>query len=71
VEPPTVDAIVNCQLVAQGVVHIKTILETGGTILGHHDLEADHAWPADESSTWGYRVLEVLAEKYFGAIQQS
>lgn len=97
-QPPTSDAIAGCRTVEQGGVHIKTVLETGGSILGYRPLEADGIEPdlflshsfgpgcmlqrgfeivrpatAKEQaelptfSTWGYMVIQILAEKKFGS----
>jgi hypothetical protein len=38
---PTADAISRAAFLAQGIMHIKTILTTGGTILGNRSLELD------------------------------
>lgn len=53
----------------QGYAHIKAITETGGEIRG----EVKPSWglpevviPSDAIGTWGYNVVRVLAEKYYG-----
>ena len=52
-----------------GYAHIKAITETGGEIRG----EVRPSWglpevvtSSDAISTWGYNVVRVLAEKYYG-----
>jgi hypothetical protein len=45
-QPPTDQSIVGAGLIAQGFAHIKTILTTGGEVLGWRDLEADGIVPA-------------------------
>ena len=44
--PPTDQSIAGAQLNAQGFAHIKTILTTGGEVLGWRDLAADGIVPA-------------------------
>ena len=43
--PPTTDSIAGADLIAQGFAHIKTILTTGGAILGWRDLATDAIVP--------------------------
>ena len=54
---------------ASGYAHIKAITETGGEICG----EVMPSWgmpevvaPSVTIRTWGYNVVRVLAEKYYG-----
>jgi hypothetical protein len=93
--PPTTESIAGANLIAQGFAHIKTILTTGGAILGWRDLATDAivpdrwrshvaggtVWlyegarrlrPATDDDrdlpvmgTWGYSVLQLLAEQRF------
>jgi len=44
--PPTFDSISGAQIVIQGGAHLRTILATGGTILGNRPLELDDISPA-------------------------
>ena len=44
-QPPSTESIAGAVLIAQGFAHIKTILTTGGVILGWRDLEADGIVP--------------------------
>jgi hypothetical protein len=53
----------------RGFAHIKAIAENGGEILG----EFSPCWdfpseiePTDSISTWGYGVIRVYAQKYYG-----
>ena len=53
----------------RGFAHIKTITENGGDILG--EVAPSWGYPAeveltDSISTWGFGVVRVYAEKYFG-----
>jgi hypothetical protein len=91
--PPSDESIAGASLIEQGFAHIKTILTTGGEILGWRDLAADEIVPnrwrshvaggtvwvyegarrvrpvtdADRDlpvmSTWGYSVLQLLADQ--------
>jgi hypothetical protein len=94
--PPTAESIGGCGTIGQGAAHIKTILHTGGEILGCRSLELDGIEPdfflsqapgrscclqrgfqvlryatIDEQrelqtfGTWGYMVIQRLAEKHF------
>lgn len=96
-QPPTSESIAGCRTLEQGGVHIKAVLETGGSILGYRSLDADGIEPglflshssgpgrmlqrgfevlrpatAKEQaelptfSTWGYMVIQRLAERRFG-----
>ncbi|HSI64804.1 MAG TPA: Imm26 family immunity protein [Candidatus Saccharimonadia bacterium] len=95
-EPPTIESIAGRRTLEQGGAHIKTILATGGSILGHRPLTADgiepglflsqspgkgcmlqrgfeilHPATASEQTelrtlqTWGYMVIQRMAEKHF------
>ena len=94
---PTPDSIAGKQTIEQGAAYIRTIVHTGGTVLGYRALELDGIEPdffLSESpgpgcsiqrgfevlraaskheqreltvfSTWGYMVIQQLAEHYFG-----
>ena len=45
-EPPTAEALVGCGVLRQGSVHVKTIGENAGEVLGFRDLAADGIEPA-------------------------
>jgi hypothetical protein len=70
--PPTDQSIAGGQLDAQGFAHIKTILTTGGELLGWRDLAADRivpaAWRSHEAggTVWVYegarRIRPATAE---------
>jgi hypothetical protein len=55
--------------VEQGAVHVKTITEAGGRILGEVPV-ADSAVTViemtDDIRRWGYNVINILAEKRYG-----
>lgn len=72
-DPPTSDRIVGCIVLDYGVVHIKTVRETGGVLLGHRPLDADgglevllggHA--VNDCPVWGYKSIEGVAHDRFG-----
>jgi hypothetical protein len=96
-QPPSSETIAGCKTIDQGAVHVKTIYENQGQVLGHRPLEMDgiEPWvfrsqaarhgcylqrgyvylrPATMEelerypvfSTWGYRVIKILAEMQFG-----
>jgi hypothetical protein len=44
-EPPSADSIAGYRVIEQGLVHIKTIVENGGAILGYRSLEEDQIEP--------------------------
>lgn len=50
--PPSVDSLAGCATRAQGQIHLRSIWETGGEILGNRPLEAD-----------GIEVGEFLSEQ--------
>ena len=58
--PPTFEAIAGAQTVKQGGAHIRTILATGGSILGNRPLELDGITPALALSCAGGPHCEVL-----------
>lgn len=67
--PPTSREIEGLGLRERGYAHIKAITENGGDILG----EVTPSWgypevvePTDSISTWGFGVVRVYGEKYFG-----
>jgi hypothetical protein len=45
IDVPTADGLVGCRVIEQGLVHIKTIGENGGKILGFRDLALDGIEP--------------------------
>jgi hypothetical protein len=68
---PTPDDLANARILDTGAAHIKTITENGGHILGIAAIRGIFATPTpktDYINTWGYGVIHVLAEKYFGAV---
>lgn len=100
--PPTSESIAGRRTISQGAAHIKTIIHTGGAILGHRDLGLDGiepdlflsespgqgchlqrgfqilrgATPQEQRElhvfrTWGYSVIQILAEKNFGKDTQT
>jgi hypothetical protein len=67
-EPPTAEAIAGRGVLDQGHAHIKTILHTGGAILGFRDLDEDGLLAdPDPGSTYGFKFLERLAARHFGS----
>jgi hypothetical protein len=64
--PPAPADLANHGVLAQGSAHIKTIVHTGGQVLGCRPLRADNL-QADEDpeSTWGYVFIVALAERHF------
>jgi hypothetical protein len=44
-KPPTSESIANCRFIEQGEVHIKTIRENNGEIIGFRSLEEDNLEP--------------------------
>jgi len=65
-EPPTYESIANKTTIIQGGVHIKTIIKTGGTILGNRPIELDGIEPElfieypDNKAAYIYRGMEAL-----------
>jgi hypothetical protein len=62
--PPTDDAIAARPVLAAGILHVKSIAECGGVILGRRPLEADHIEPStygSEPHAWGYTFPRTLA----------
>ena len=66
-EPPSAAALAGARVVDQGHAHIRTILHTGGEVLGCRELldEGLRADP-DPESTWGFMFIQKLAEHHFG-----
>jgi hypothetical protein len=63
-EPPTAEALGGRRVLHQGHAHIKTILHTGGEVLGCRDLDEDGLLAdPDPESTWGFMFIERLAER--------
>jgi hypothetical protein len=63
--PPTSDTIAGARTLIQGVAHIKTILATGGAILGNRLLELDRIEPGlfveyADGLTYVFRGMEQL-----------
>jgi hypothetical protein len=44
--PPTSEHIASCSAIAQGQVHLRSVYETGGQVLGNRPLETDGIEPA-------------------------
>ena len=66
--PPTADAIAARPVLAAGILHVKSIAECGGEVLGRRPLEADAIEPstyASEPRTWGYTFPRALASARF------
>ena len=57
-QPPTDDAITGCGVIQQGHVHIKTIGENGGHILGFRDLCLDGIEPNLFRDAWGATCVQ-------------
>ena len=56
-------------VIEYGYAHLKTITENGGALIG--EVEPWWPWPPelanlDNTSTWGYRVISILAQNYYG-----
>jgi len=56
-------------IVKKGFAHIKSITETGSRIV--NEMEPEWSIPTemeecDDIRTWGYNVINILAEKHFG-----
>jgi Immunity protein 26 len=68
-KPPSSETIAGRRMVEHGSVHIKTIAENQGEVLGYRPLEDDGIKPGLFAcyTTWGYGVIKLLAEKRFGA----
>ena len=65
--PPTRVDLSGCRLLDHGFAHIKSILKTGGEILGTADLDFGDLPEAAETlslHTWGYGVPTVIAQEY-------
>ncbi len=66
--PPTADSIAGAQLLAQGAAHIRTVVETGGAVLGNRDLALDgitglrEATHKSGGSVWLYEGARRLRE---------
>ena len=68
-ENPTPTQIIGREVIAHGFAHLKTITENGRCLLG--EVEPWWPWPPELEnlhiiSTWGYGVISVLAQHYFG-----
>jgi hypothetical protein len=62
--PPSSEAIAGRGVLAEGLLHVKSIEECGGEILGWRSLQADgiDAGEHDDTvPTWGYTVPRALA----------
>jgi hypothetical protein len=65
---PTAKDVSRRNLIKKGAAHIKTILESGGELLGKYEVENLPPNPTeytDEIVTMGYNVLTKLIEKKF------
>jgi hypothetical protein len=63
--PPTAESIAGRGVLAAGLLHVKSVAECGGEMLGTRPLEADAIDPAEyipEPPTWGYAFPQALAE---------
>jgi hypothetical protein len=58
--PPTFDSIAGAQIAIEGGAHLRTILATGGTILGNRPLEMDGLAPALALDCAGGRHCHVV-----------
>jgi hypothetical protein len=64
--PPTGPALAGRAVLDQGSAHVKTIVHTGGQVLGWRDLDADGLVAVhDRDSAWGYMFITRLAERAF------
>ena len=66
--PPTPEEISSTKILEKGFAHIKTITESGAEITGA--IEPCWGYPEimeerDDIHTWGYNVINILAEKFF------
>ena len=67
-EMPTAEDLAGRPALDQGHAHIKTIVHTGGQILGCLELDEDAILAdPDPDSTWGFKFIERLAERRFTA----
>lgn len=60
----------DCDLLDVGFAHIKTIINSGGCILGAANLRLDDYVPRVDASaikTYGYGVPKLVIERHFGA----
>jgi hypothetical protein len=63
---PTAGSIDGTAVLQFGIAHVKTVRETGGSLLGNGRVP-DVADLDDPSVTvWGYRFIERLAHRHFG-----
>ncbi|MFT5420073.1 MAG: hypothetical protein ACI9D5_000814 [Candidatus Endobugula sp.] len=65
---PIPEEIQNLEILEVGAAHVKTILTTGGVVLGKakfRGLGNNPRVKTDEINTFGYSVLKVVAEKRF------
>lgn len=70
--PPTSDDLIGKAVVDQGAVHIKTITENGGEIIGCRELSLDDLKPEQFFlPTWGFAVIVLVAEDRFGGTPRS
>jgi hypothetical protein len=63
-QPPTEDNLAGRRVLSQGSAHVKTITETGASILGCRPLDLEDLHPEDEDTadTWGIEYIARLAE---------
>ena len=65
--PPTADALGGKKIFQYAFAHIKTIIESGGQIIGKANIMLDDLPETAEAlsiSSWGYSVPTLLAKKY-------
>lgn len=68
--PPTAEQLAGCAVYRHGFAHIRTILESGGSVLGKAEinfgsLPSECAGPCDSIKTWGYGVPAIHAASLF------
>ena len=64
--PPTASAIAGRKVIDQGNAHYKSILQTGGQVLGCRELDDDGlVAERHPGSTWGLVVIARRAERIF------
>ena len=66
--PPRIELLTDVGVLERGAAHIKAIVQSG-SILGVAQIgQLPHSplVKTDDIHTWGYSVISVLAEKYFG-----
>jgi hypothetical protein len=64
--PPAAEAIAGAEVLRHGLAHIKTVRETGGTLLGNAEPPVVDGLADPNLGSWGYQFIEELAHDYFG-----